>query len=48
MRNIPIKPMHTTSAIALSCGDTVFVAGIRKNLYIWNINSTEVLLFIYF
>ncbi|KAI1720797.1 nuclear distribution protein nudF-2 [Ditylenchus destructor] len=28
-------------AVALSCGETVFIAGIRRNLYIWNINSSQ-------
>lgn len=41
VRNIPIRPMHTTSAVALSCGDTIFVAGVRKNLYIFNIASAQ-------
>ena len=41
VRNIPIKPMHTTSTMALACGDTVFVAGMRRALYIWNVESGQ-------
>lgn len=42
IRNIPIRPMHTTSTVALCCNDTLFVAGIRKNLYIFNVASKQV------
>lgn len=42
VRNIPIKPMHTTSAVVLSCNDTLFVAGVRKNFYIFNVANQQV------
>lgn len=42
VRNIPIKPMHTTSAVVLCCGDALFVAGVRKNLYIFNLSNSQV------
>ncbi|KAE9547865.1 hypothetical protein FO519_008926, partial [Halicephalobus sp. NKZ332] len=41
IRNIPIRPMHTTSTVALCCNDTLFVAGIRKNLYIFNVAAKQ-------
>uniref|UniRef100_A0A8R1E8B0 WD_REPEATS_REGION domain-containing protein n=1 Tax=Caenorhabditis japonica TaxID=281687 RepID=A0A8R1E8B0_CAEJA len=43
VRNIPIRPNHTTTAIAFAAHDSVFVAGVRKNLYLWNVASTELL-----
>lgn len=42
VRNIPIKPNHTTSAICMCCSDALFVAGVRKNLYIFNLSNAQV------
>lgn len=42
VRNIPIRPMHTTTAITLASEDTVFVAGVRKYLYLWNVSNAQV------
>ncbi|KAI6183552.1 hypothetical protein M3Y97_00500900 [Aphelenchoides bicaudatus] len=41
VRNIPIKPMHSTSAVVLCCADALFVAGVRKNLYIFNLSTAQ-------
>ncbi|CAI2355495.1 unnamed protein product [Caenorhabditis sp. 36 PRJEB53466] len=43
VRNIPIRPNHTTTAITLAAHDTVFVAGVRKHLFLWNVVTTELL-----
>ncbi|CAB3397348.1 unnamed protein product [Caenorhabditis bovis] len=43
IRNIPIRPRHTTSTVSFASHDTVFVAGIRKHLYLWNVKTTELL-----
>ncbi|KAI6199667.1 hypothetical protein M3Y96_00651200 [Aphelenchoides besseyi] len=41
VRNIPVRPMHTTSSIASCCNDALFVAGVRKNLYIFNVGTSQ-------
>uniref|UniRef100_A0A915AEI7 WD_REPEATS_REGION domain-containing protein n=1 Tax=Parascaris univalens TaxID=6257 RepID=A0A915AEI7_PARUN len=43
VRNIPIRPMHTTTAITLASEDTIFVAGVRKYLYLWNVSNAQLL-----
>ncbi|ULT89955.1 hypothetical protein L3Y34_008385 [Caenorhabditis briggsae] len=43
VRNIPIRPRHTTTAVTFASHDTVFVAGVRKHLFLWNVSSTELL-----
>ncbi|EFP10882.1 hypothetical protein CRE_30786 [Caenorhabditis remanei] len=43
VRNIPIRPRHTTTAVTFASHDTVFVAGVRKHLFLWNVASTELL-----
>lgn len=39
VRNIPIRPMHTTSALTACVSDTLFVAGVRKHFYIFNAST---------
>ncbi|KAI6228770.1 hypothetical protein M3Y99_01185600 [Aphelenchoides fujianensis] len=41
VRNIPVRPMHTTSAVTSCCNDALFVAGVRKNLYIFNVSTAQ-------
>lgn len=42
VRNISIKPMHSNSA-AISKNNAYLIAGVRKVLYVWDINSRELL-----
>ncbi|GMT03651.1 hypothetical protein PENTCL1PPCAC_25825, partial [Pristionchus entomophagus] len=43
VRNVPIRPMHSTSALTFASNDTIFVAGTRRHLYLWNIASEQLL-----
>ncbi|VDK17375.1 unnamed protein product [Anisakis simplex] len=43
VRNIPIRPMHTTTAITLASEDRIFVAGVRKYLYLWDMKTEQLL-----
>lgn len=42
VRNIPIKPQHATTAVAFASHDSLFVAGVRKHLYLWDVNTQQV------
>ena len=40
VRNIPIRPMHSTSPATLAANDSLFVAGVRRNLYLWTVKDS--------
>ncbi|CAI4228678.1 unnamed protein product [Auanema sp. JU1783] len=43
IRNIPIRPNHSTTVITFASNDTIFVAAIRKHLYFYGIESKQLL-----
>ncbi|TKR88811.1 hypothetical protein L596_012996 [Steinernema carpocapsae] len=43
IRNTPIRPMHTSATIALARNESLFVVGLRKSLYIWEMDSQQLL-----
>uniref|UniRef100_A0AC35UEM1 NACHT domain-containing protein n=1 Tax=Rhabditophanes sp. KR3021 TaxID=114890 RepID=A0AC35UEM1_9BILA len=40
VRNIPVKPLHTTSVMTFSSNDSLFVAAVKNQLYIWKVDSS--------
>ncbi|KAK0413280.1 hypothetical protein QR680_006708 [Steinernema hermaphroditum] len=43
VRNTPIRPMHTSATMALARNESLFVVGLRKSLYIWQMDSQQLL-----
>uniref|UniRef100_A0A1I8AA47 WD_REPEATS_REGION domain-containing protein n=2 Tax=Steinernema glaseri TaxID=37863 RepID=A0A1I8AA47_9BILA len=43
VRNTPIRPMHTSATMALARNESLFVVGLRKSLYIWEMDSQQLL-----
>uniref|UniRef100_A0A0N4ZF20 NACHT domain-containing protein n=1 Tax=Parastrongyloides trichosuri TaxID=131310 RepID=A0A0N4ZF20_PARTI len=39
IRNIPVKPMHTTSVMTFNSNDSIFVAAVRNSLYVWKVDT---------
>ncbi|EGT47150.1 hypothetical protein CAEBREN_31734 [Caenorhabditis brenneri] len=41
VHNIPIRPRHSISTVTFASHDTVFVAGVKKTMFLWNVASGE-------
>uniref|UniRef100_A0A0K0FUG2 NACHT domain-containing protein n=1 Tax=Strongyloides venezuelensis TaxID=75913 RepID=A0A0K0FUG2_STRVS len=43
IRNIPVKPMHTTSVMTFTSNDSIFVAAVRNSLYVWKVDTSTLI-----
>uniref|UniRef100_A0A0K0EPQ8 NACHT domain-containing protein n=1 Tax=Strongyloides stercoralis TaxID=6248 RepID=A0A0K0EPQ8_STRER len=43
IRNIPVKPMHTTSVMTFTSNDSIFVAAVRNLLYVWKVDTSTLI-----
>lgn len=41
VRNVPLKPLKVTSPVAFTLNYELFAAGVRKNIYIWNMANEQ-------